>query len=851
MLKNSLIVIFLFLSCFAFSQQLEEDIYTATESFIENQNQASFQTLNEKEKNFQTQISSKEEQLAFVFLQCNKAYYLKRNNSFNKAIIAYENAWKRYSNNQLSGYDIIDFCLKPLGELYTVSKDYTNAENTIRQYKFLAEKEGNETQINAAIINLSKLYQSLGQHHDVINITTDALKSSTVNAIQTQKLTNIKIDSQLVLGQVLVADEIPKANTVNYFLKRSQLDLKNGDFREAEANFEQAKRLFFKQEDITARMLAKLYVNESELFLKVKKIEEAINSLSIALRSLLPNFKGDGIPKQEDLYSENTFIDIFDLFGDLQTDLEKAIAYYNLSFDVADLLSENISSQEAKIINQIDNRIRSEKCIELLYEHYLKSKNKDFLIRAFHYAENSKATVLKEMLQKKSLFQMHPNDKVLNKEQELLQEQEFLINELIKEQFGKSSAIVLNNLGIQLTAINIQLKVVKNKISKKYPKSKRNDISLEKLKARLKQDEVTLVEYFYGKYAIYQFVISDNRASLYRIELNDEVTENVSNFIGFFDNASTINNDVTKFANQAFKTYQSLNLNNVLSAQNVMIIPDGLLNFIPFEALLTEQTETMNFSKMHFLIQHQKIVYNSSVEFYLKDYKTNKNKDLLGIFPVFENTNQQLKYSIEEAKAIENEMSSTLLMRDEATKSSFKENSSEYGILHLSTHANSGDFSTPSSVDFYDEKLFLNELYSLRLNPELVVLSACETGIGKLHKGEGAMSIARGFQYAGAQNILFSLWKINDQSTSMIMKSFYKQYRKHSSLYTANHDSKLAYLQDESISNSKKSPYYWSAFMYYGKLTTPQESNTSLFVIGIGILLILFVFVLKRFQIIK
>jgi CHAT domain-containing protein len=851
MLKSSPIYIFLFFSCFVFSQQLEEEIYSATVSFIENQNQASFQILNEKAKIVQTQVSTKGEQLAFVFLQCNKAYYLKNKSSFNKAIIAYEDAWKRYSKYQLSGYDIIEFCLKPLGELYTVSKDYANAENTIRLYLSLAKKEGSETQINAAIINLSIVYQSLGKHRDVVNNITDALKSATVNTIQIEKLINIKTDSQIALRQVLTVDEIPKTNTYNYFLKRSQLELQNGDFPAAENNFEQSKKLFFKQEDITARRLAKFYVYESDLFLKVKKKEDVLHSLSMAMKSLLPNFKGDGIPNREDLYSENTFIDIFDLIGDLQTDLEIAIKYYNLSFYVADLLRENISSQETKILNQITNRIRSEKCIELLYEHYLKLKDEGFLISAFQYAENSKASVLKEIVQKKFVLQEHPNDEVLEKEQELLQEQESLTNELIKERMGKSSMVVLNTLAMLLSENNIQLKAVKNEILKKYPPSKGNEISIDKLKARLKQDEVTLVEYFYGKRGLYQFVISAEKASFYRIELSDEVTEDVSNFIGFFDNAASINNDVSNYSTQAFETFQSLNLKNVSSTQNLMIIPDGLLNFIPFEALLTERTETINFSKMPFFLKRKKVVYNSSVEFYLKDYKTQDDKNLLGVFPVFDNTNQQLIHSIEEAKAIENAMNATLLMRDEATKSSFKENSSKYGILHLSTHANSGDYITPASIDFYDEKLYLNELYSLDLNPELVVLSACETGVGKLQKGEGAMSIARGFQYAGTQNILFSLWKINDQSTSMIMESFYKQYRNHASLYTANHDSKLDYLHDRSISNNKKSPYYWAPFMYYGKLTPPEKSNASLLLLGVGILFVVLVFILKRFRVFR
>ena len=142
--------------------------------------------------------------------------------------------------------------------------------------------------------------------------------------------------------------------------------------------------------------------------------------------------------------------------------------------------------------------------------------------------------------------------------------------------------------------------------------------------------------------------------------------------------------------------------------------------------------------------------------------------------------------------------------------------------------------------------MFLNELYSLNLNTKLVVLSACETGVGTLYKGEGPMSIARGFQYAGAQNVLFSLWQINDLSTSQIMRSFYKNYSDNKSANTSNHQSKIDYLEDDTISNIKKSPYYWSAFVYYGELTKPTTSNShliyafiSLFILVIILLLLL------------
>lgn len=77
-------------------------------------------------------------------------------------------------------------------------------------------------------------------------------------------------------------------------------------------------------------------------------------------------------------------------------------------------------------------------------------------------------------------------------------------------------------------------------------------------------------------------------------------------------------------------------------------------------------------------------------------------------------------------------MKSQILMRTEATETNFNKKASNYDVLHLSTHASSGNFVNPSNLSFYNEMLFLNELYSLDLNTNLVVLSACKTGIGKL-----------------------------------------------------------------------------------------------------------------------
>ena len=138
-------LIFLLLLSFstAFSQDLEETIYVATENFNTNRTAESFSTLLKNEADFKPKIKTIDEQLAYFFLLINKGHYLDNINKQPQAILAYQTAWNIYNKHQLStitNYDVIDYCLKPLGILYNKVGDYTNAENTIKQYIFIAEK---------------------------------------------------------------------------------------------------------------------------------------------------------------------------------------------------------------------------------------------------------------------------------------------------------------------------------------------------------------------------------------------------------------------------------------------------------------------------------------------------------------------------------------------------------------------------------------------------------------------------------------------------------------------------------------------------------------------------------------
>ena len=189
---------------------------------------------------------------------------------------------------------------------------------------------------------------------------------------------------------------------------------------------------------------------------------------------------------------------------------------------------------------------------------------------------------------------------------------------------------------------------------------------------------------------------------------------------------------------------------------------------------------------------------------------------------------QRLVLSRQEAKAITNAVSPNQALtawdfkasRETATSPEL----SKYRIIHFATHGVL-DLQHPELsgivLSMVDEKgqpqdgyLRLHEIYNLNLPAELVVLSACQTGIGKQIKGEGLIALTRGFMYAGAKSVVASMWKVDDAATAELMAEFYKQ------MFT-NKLKPAAALRQAQITMSQKnrwqSPYYWAGFFIQGE----------------------------------
>ena len=266
----------------------------------------------------------------------------------------------------------------------------------------------------------------------------------------------------------------------------------------------------------------------------------------------------------------------------------------------------------------------------------------------------------------------------------------------------------------------------------------------------------------------------------------------------------------------------------------LFIIPDGKLSELPFDALVTEYPikKRYNFSELKYLINDVEINYLISSTFFNNPPTQNKIRSFLGIAPVNEfSSDNNIQYNdliqsevevleIESRFKNKNFRAQTLIKND-ATESQVKELANhQYDVIHFATHGilnkNEPKLSAllfHKTDELNDGILYSSKLFNLNLNAELVVLSSCESGSGEFQVGEGILSLMQGIFYAGAHNLIYTLWKVDDQITSEFMINFYDELLKTNDISAALHQSKLKMIKNPKTAN----PRTWSGYSLISK----------------------------------
>ena len=385
-------------------------------------------------------------------------------------------------------------------------------------------------------------------------------------------------------------------------------------------------------------------------------------------------------------------------------------------------------------------------------------------------------------------------------------------------------------------------------------------------------DNQSLIEYMIGDSALFVAIISNGGIDIQKISLDfplanwvEEVRQGILAQSPQFSDTDSLKKSLVKgYEDRAFQLYQILLapvLENTPPGTQLLIIPDGVLGYLPFEALLTQPlTASENYASASFVAKDYIFSYAPSATLWL-EMLTKKINPQLGIAafapsfpkpPYQQQVLAQLKsvkgvrdslyeltYSLDEVHEIGQLWQAEVFTDSAASLQNFLRIAEQYRILHLSTHGKAddrvGDFCFLAFTQLTDSTLenllFVRDLYTLRFNAEMVVLSACETGKGELQRGEGILSLARGFSYAGAKSVISTLWEVNERSTKDIMVMFYENLKKGMAKDEALQAAKIAYLEGP----NEDAPFYWAAFTASGDMAPIQGEGWPWGVYAIGI----------------
>lgn len=353
--------------------------------------------------------------------------------------------------------------------------------------------------------------------------------------------------------------------------------------------------------------------------------------------------------------------------------------------------------------------------------------------------------------------------------------------------------------------------------------------------------------------AVLHYIINDKRGyglltyndgfEFFKIDDVGRLNSQIIKMIQLFKekaNASIVN----KLSYQVFSQLIPNKIYSKLKTKNLTIIPDYTLQQFPFEALVINSDGT-------YFIEDNDIHYAYSMSYLdvKKDFSNKSKKDWLGMAPVsFHSTGlHKLPFSEGEVSKIKELIpKGTVFLKDQASKANWLEHFSQYKVHHLSTHADI-DSTGNHWIAFADDKLYLKEIYATKNISDMLVLSACNTSVGELQKGEGVMSLTRGFFHSGVKSVVASLWEVNDISGKEILIDFYKELNKGITKSAALRNAKLNYLKDQKEVDI--SPFYWSTFIVIGD-NSPINSTYTIFwilpIIGILILIIFIAILLTK-----
>lgn len=690
--------------------------------------------------------------------------------------------------------------------------------------------------------------------------------------------------AQLERDPVTWASELKRL--FNY---KASFFLREGD--EASALIHLRRGLALKAVDPTID--ASLYLQLATALLAKGDHEDALDAIQKLYNLLFPEEQLSEIlddPSLESLLNAEVALEVLTLKGRIycQMFLEEenpeiqtaAVALYQKAEQLIQRKRERYASVASKSLLAQAALSLYQDAIELMYSLHRRTNDSAWIEQALYFSERSRATAIADRLNtiQANLFTQIPKE-LITKEQELLGDITFYNNQLawggaqLDPELRESWEQTLFEKRREQQAL---LEIFKIKYPQYFDlKYQYFELDLEKVRANVLGKDEVLLEYFIGQKELYLFWLSKEKIGMERIGSFDLIENGIRAF------RQGILNQDPAYQEWAYRLYEKLlqPIQTEIEDKSLIIIPDGVLGYVPFETLLTQPMGRDDaYSTADFLLLKHPLRYFFSIQVALlgQQIKQKGGKgEILGISPGFTDsipfywgaTSEErkarylapLEGALSEMEEMENRYPGSYLYGGEATKTAFWEQAQEHSLLHISTHTwiddqnpnASGFLFASEEQDSMYSFLYAYELFNQSLLADLVTLSACNTGYGQVQEGEGIASLARAFAFAGCQNLVMTLWPIRDKTTPELMRFFYENLTAGMGKDEALRQAKLNYLQ--STNPLFHHPYYWGGLIYVGDqqaVSLRQSRNTTprLYMAGVALIAFLLVLLIRKYK---
>jgi CHAT domain-containing protein len=676
-------------------------------------------------------------------------------------------------------------------------------------------------------INLNEIYHNVGSLNLSLGAAAKAIEYFRKVTYQNNKSIRLYNSMGLAFFNLLQLD-----STLHYYQKAT----------------EAYQALGTNSDPVGYGMVAK---NMGDYHAYLKRYDDALGYYQTALLQFYPAFSAEDIHTNPEQFTG--VFSYINLFSTLSAKAEawhsiylttknifaaqEELKTYQSAFKLIDYVERTYDSDEARLfLTRIKHAVHG-KPIDIAFELYNRTNDKNYINDLYHFDQQNKATVLSLNRQLTAELSITASPQ-LQKEQQIKREITRL--SIRAAQVSDSTQLALINNSIR--DHEIELGKLQEDLQPKTTIKEGNIPSLSYIQNTFLDNKTALISYHLSEEKLTTLVITKTETTCYQYTLptgfNEEMEEHILH----------LKTPFAKITHTKEPAYFKLFLANVplQKLERLIIIPDDILAYFPFESLQTPEGK--------YLIQDVAVQYQFSTALLGKNETDFSEAKTLSFAPFanhsFTDTLAQLPNSAQETSDIDGQQ----FLDSGATKEKFLQYSNAFKIVHLATHAmvnNSEDNLSyiafaPKGVK-QDNLLYAQEIYNLHLqNTGLVILSACETGAGQLVKGEGVLSLSRAFSYAGCPNIITSLWKADDFSTAYLTRRIHRYLKEAYPIAKAVQKAKIDYLNDNTINPRLKQPYYWSHLIFIGNLTTEESFAWGWFIVAGVILLLLLLILMKK-----